>query len=577
MKRALKILGVVIGLIIVVLVALPFLINVNAFRPRIESDLSNALGREVKVGNLSLSLLSGSVAAEELSIADDPAFSKAPFVQAKALKVGVEMMPLIFSKQVHVTNLTLEQPQIALIKTSSGKWNFSSLGKNAHAPGAQSSSPETPPAKAPEAAKKPAQAPSKGPNSGEPLEQNLSVGKLNVNDGRVSIGDANSTVKPRVYDKVNVTVTNFSMDSQFPFTLTANLPGGGDLKLDGTAGPVNPDDAASTPVQAKLKINQLNLADSGFVDASSGVAGIANVDATLQSDGHNAKSSGTVNAEKLKLSPKGSPAPRPVQIKYTTEFNREKQAGVLSQADIALGQALAQLKGTYDLKGAKPILNMKLDAPNMAVNELQAMLPALGVILPQGSSLQGGTLSTALTITGAADNPVITGPLKLADTKLAGFDLGSKLSAVSALSGAKTGNDTSIKILSTDARVAPDGITTNNVNLNIPALGTVTGSGSISPAGALNYRLTANVSGSAVSGLSQLAGMSGNGASIPFFVQGTTSNPQFVPDVKGLVGSQLGNQLGNQLKGRVPQTNNPGANQAIDALGGLFGKKKKKQ
>jgi AsmA protein len=167
--------------------------------------------------------------------------------------------------------------------------------------------------------------------------------------------------------------------------------------------------------------------------------------------------------------------------------------------------------------------------------------------------------------------------LKLADTKLAGFDLGSKLSAVSALSGAKTGNDTSIKNLSTDARVGPEGISTNNVNLNIPALGTVTGSGNISPAGALNYHLTANVAGSAVSGLSQLAGMSGNGASIPFFVQGTTSNPQFVPDVKGIVGSQLSNQLGNQLKGRLPQSNNPGANQAIDALSGLFGKKKKKQ
>lgn len=577
MKRALKIVGVVIVLILVVLIALPFLINVNAFRPRIESDLSNALGREVKVGNLSLSILSGSVAAEELSIADDPAFSKTPFVQAKALKVGVEMMPLIFSKQVHVTNLTLEQPQISLIKNSSAKWNFSSLGKNAHAPGGQQSSPETPPAKAPEAAKKPAQAPSSGPKAGEPLEQNLSVAKLNVIDGRVSVGDANSNGKPRIYDKVNITVSNFSMDSQFPFTLTGNLPGGGDLKLDGTAGPINPDDAASTPVQAKLKINQLNLAASGFVEPSSGVAGIANVDATLQSDGHVAKSSGTVNAEKLKLSPKGSAANRPVQVKYTTDFNLDKQSGVLTQGDVALGQALAHLAGSYDLRGAKPMLNMKLDAPNMSVNELQAMLPALGVVLPQGSSLQGGTLSTNLNISGAADNPVITGPLKLVDTKLAGFDLGSKLSAVSALSGAKTGNDTSIKNLSTDARVAPDGITTNNVNLSIPALGTVTGSGNISPGGALNYRLTANVSGSAISGLSQLAGMSGNGASIPFFVQGTTSNPQFVPDVKGLVGSQLGNQLGNQLKGRLPQSNNPGANQAIDALGGLFGKKKKKQ
>ena len=577
MKRALKIVGVVIVLVIVVLIALPFLINVNAFRPRIESDLSKALGREVKVGNLSLSILSGNVAAENLSIADDPAFSKAPFIQAKALKVGVEMMPLIFSKQVHVTNLTLDQPQISLIKNSSGKWNFSSLGKNAHAPGAQQTSPEAPPAKAPEAARKPAQAPSSGPKAGEPLEQNLSVAKLNVTDGRVSVGDANSSAKPRVYDKVNVTVTNFSMDSQFPFTLTCNLPGGGDLKLDGTAGPIDPDDAAASPVQAKLKINQLNLAASGFVEPSSGIAGITNVDATLQSNGHIAKSSGTVNADKLKLSPKGSPAARPVQIKYATDFNLDKQTGLLTQGDVALGQALAHLTGAYDVHGPKPILNMKLDAPNMSVNELQAMLPALGVVLPQGSSLQGGTLSTALSINGPADNPVITGPLKLADTKLAGFDLGSKLSAVSALSGAKTGNDTSIKNLSTDARVGPEGISTNNVNLNIPALGTVTGSGNISPAGALNYHLTANVAGSAVSGLSQLAGMSGSGASIPFFVQGTTSNPQFVPDVKGIVGSQLSNQLGNQLKGRLPQSNNPGANQAIDALSGLFGKKKKKQ
>jgi len=576
MRRALKITGVVVLVLLLVVIALPFLINVNSFRPRLESDLSTALGREVKVGNLSLSIFSGSVSAENLSIADDPAFSKSPFVQAKALKVGVEMMPLIFSKQVHVTNLTLDQPQISLVKTSAGKWNFSSLGKNAHPPGAQGASP-APPAKAPEAAKKPAESPSSGPNGGEALEQNLSVAKLSVTGGRVSVADANSSAKPRVYDNVNVTVTNFSMSSNFPFTLTADLPGGGNLKLDGTTGPINPDDAAATPVQAKLKVDKLNLAASGFVDPSTGIEGIADVDATLQSDGHTAKSSGTVTANKLKLSAKGAPAGRPVQIKYATDFDMEKQTGVLNQADIALGQALSHLTGSYDLHAAKPLLNLKLNAQNMPVNDLQAMLPALGVVLPQGSSLQGGTLYTLLNISGQADNPIITGPLKLADTKLAGFNLGSKLSAISAFSGAQTGNDTSIQNLSTDARVAPQGISTNNVNLNIPALGTVTGNGSIAPGGALNYHLTASLSGGAVSGLSQLAGMSGKGASIPFFIQGTTSDPKFVPDVKGLVGSQLGSQLGNQLKGRLPQSNNPGANQAIDALGGLFGKKKKKQ
>ena len=38
-------------------------------------------------------------------------------------------MPLIFSKQLKVTDITLEQPQIRLLKTTTGKWNFSSIAE----------------------------------------------------------------------------------------------------------------------------------------------------------------------------------------------------------------------------------------------------------------------------------------------------------------------------------------------------------------------------------------------------------------------------------------------------------------
>ena len=574
MKRALKIIGIVIVVLLFVVIALPFVINVNTFRPKLESDLSAALGREVKVGNLSLSLLTGSVGAENLSIADDPAFSRDPFIHAKSLKVGVELMPLIFSKAVHVTDLTLEEPQISLLKSAAGKWNFSSLGKNAH-PAATPSSSSNVPANAPkpvkEAAQKPSQSSGSAAKEGEPITENLSVAKLNVTSGKVSIGKPNS--KPHVYNNVNITVRDFSFASQFPFTLTSDLPGGGNLKLDGRAGPINPDDAAATPLQAKVDIKRLDLAASGFVDPSSGIGGLADFDGTVRSDGHNANSNGTVNIDKLKASPKGSPASRPVQVKYATDYNMDREAGTLSQGDVALGKAVAHLTGGYQMKGDDTLLNMKLNAPGMPVDELEAMLPALGVILPSGSSLKGGTLTTDLAIAGNAAKPVITGPIKLAQTKLAGFNLGSKLSAISALSGTQTGQDTSIQNLSTDAHVAPDGITTQNVNLVIPALGTVLGSGNIAPSGALNYHMTANLAGTAVSGLSQLAGLGGKSASIPFFIQGTTSDPKFVPDVQGIVKSQLS----NQLKGNLPQTNNPNANQAIDALTGLFGKKKKKQ
>ena len=549
--KALKIVGIVVVVLLLVAIALPFLINVNSFRPKLESELTEALGREVKVGNLSLSILSGSVSAEDLSIADDAAFSKDPFIRAKSLKVGVEVMPLIFSKKLHVTDITLDKPEIALLRDAAGKWNFSSLGgKSAATP-------------------KPASAPSSTPD--------LSVSKLDVKDGRLSVNRANSSIKPHVYDNVDISVRDFSPTSQFPFTITANLPAGGSTKLDGKAGPINSSDVAASPIEAQINVKDLDLTASGFVDPSTGIAGIADFDGTLKSDGHVLRTSGTLKADKLKLAVKGTPATQAVTVKYATDYDLQKQGGTLTQGDVSLGKALAKLTGTYQSQGESTIPNMKLNADGMPVDDLQAMLPALGIVLPSGSKLQGGTLSVNVGITGPVDKLVIAGPIRLSQTKLQGFNLASKMSAISALSGAQTGSDTSIQNLSTDARVAPEGVRTQNINLTIPALGTVTGNGNISPGGTLDYKMNASLSGGAVTGLTQMAGLGGKGGSIPFFIQGTTSDPKFVPDVKGMVGSQLKGGLGGALGGLTGGKNSTGDSASpMDALGGLFGKKKKK-
>jgi AsmA protein len=549
--KALKIIGIVVAILIVIAIALPFLINVNSFRPKLESELTEALGRQVKVGNLSLSILSGSVSAEDLSIADDPAYSKDPFIRAKSLKVGVEVMPLIFSKTLHVTDITLDKPEIALLRDASGKWNFSSLGNKS--------------AKA---------APSSGPSS----TPDLSVSKLDVKDGRLSVNRANSSIKPHVYDNVDISVRDFSPTSQFPFTITANLPAGGTAKLEGKAGPINSTDVSESPIEAQINVKGLDLTASGFVEPSTGIAGVADFDGTLNSDGKVLRTSGTLKAAKLKLAVKGSPASEPVTVKYATDYDLKKQGGTLTQGDVSLGKALAKLTGNYQSQGEATILNMKLNADGMPVDDLQTMLPALGIILPSGSKLQGGTLSVNVGITGPVDKLVIVGPIRLAQTKLAGFNLSSKMSAISALSGSQSGSDTSIQNLSTDARVAPEGVRTQNINLTIPALGTVTGNGTISPAGALDYKMNASLSGGAVAGLTQLAGIGGGskGSGIPFFIQGTTSDPKFMPDVQGMVGGQLKNGLGGALGGLMGGKNSSGSSPSpVDALGGLFGKKKK--
>ena len=66
--------------------------------------------------------------------------------------------------------------------------------------------------------------------------RSLSVDKVSVTNGRVVIGTEQLANKPSVYEKVNIEVTDFSATTQFPFTITAALPGGGDLSLKGVAG-----------------------------------------------------------------------------------------------------------------------------------------------------------------------------------------------------------------------------------------------------------------------------------------------------------------------------------------------------
>ncbi len=548
MKRTLKIVGIIIAVLILIVIALPFLIDANTFRPKLEAELTEALGRQVKVGNLTLSLFTGGVAADNISIADDPQFSQSPFVQAKSLRVGVELIPLIFSKTLNVTELTLNQPEINLVKSENGeKWNFSSLGgqnPSAQTKG-QQASPSTKAEQTPKERQKAQETSGSNPN--------LTVAKLNVNDGRLTVSRVGDNTK-RVYDKVNIGVQNFSFTSSFPFQMTANLPSGGNMKLNGHAGPIDANDAALTPLQAKITVQKMNLATSGFIDPAAGIAGIADLDGTITSNGHEAKVDGTLKATNLQVVKKGSPAGKPVDVKFAITHNLVKETGDINQCDIAMGQAVAHLTGTYDVHGKVTTVNLKLNGQNMPVDDLEAMLPAVGVILPPKATLKGGHLNVDVASSGPVDKLVSTGTVKMENTQLAGFNLGQEMSAISALGGKNTGNDTTIQNFSSDVKMSPAGTEANNVNLTVPAIGVLTGAGTVSPSDQLAFKMKAQV----------------GGMGIPFGVTGTTSAPKFTPDVKGIAGSLLQNALQGQGQGaNGNQQQNP-----INSVMGLFNKKK---
>ena len=729
-RTLLIVLGSILALILLVILAIPLFLNADAFRTRIETALTTSLGRKVTLGNLGLSVLTGSLVAENATIADDPAFSTQPFLQASRVKIGIEMLPLILSREIHITGFAIDSPKINLLRAANGTWNYSTIGRaqqnttankesstlipnltvgrvtmtngqltvgitsapgtpatprriydqlaleakdfsfqksfpftaSAHLPGegAVSLQGNAGPINPHDASLTPfgihleakhidplaagfvdstsgitgaidaidlqatwngqqlhvlnllidspkltlvrenkpttATTPPPEPNSSNMLST-LTADRLQIKNGIITI-TSRGQARPAVYQQLNAELTNVSPTAASPFKLTAQVPGGGSVTANGTAGPINQANAAATPLNAHATLSHLDLASSGVVSPEAGISGIANVDLKALSDGKNLNANVSTNIQGLRVAKNGSPSPKPVIVQLTVAQNLQSLSGQLQNAVITIGKAVINAAGTYQTTGPTTALNLKVSSQATSIDELEAFLPSVGVHLPSGSRLQGGTLTTNLNVTGSTAAPIISGPIRIDNTNLAGFDLGSKLGPLSSLAGIKSGSGTAIQSLSANVAINGGNVRTDNVSVVVPSIGSATGAGTISAAGALNYNVILKLTGvvNAVSGkggaaagaggiAGQLMGMIPAGAAggaagsvignyagaalrngVPVAIGGTTSNPTFTPNMGGIVNSATS---GAATKGAAKPSQNS-TDPLSNALGGLL-------
>jgi AsmA protein len=525
-----RILGIVIILLIAAALALPFLIDANQFRPTLESRLSAALGREVKLGDLKVSVFSGGVSASDLSIADDPTFSKTPFLRAQSVNAAVELMPLIFSRKLNITAITINEPQISLVETPAGVFNFSSMGGRNTADVAQSSALPSQPA-------------------------DLAVALIKISDGRITLEKTGSRTKPLVLDKLNIEVKNFSEAMPFPFSLSAALAGGGTINLTGNAGPISAGAAASTPFNAKLTAAHVDLIGSGIIDPATGLAGLASVDGAAESAQGAIHVTGKLKADQLVLARGGKPAKREIEIDLDLAHDPARQSGEVREMTVHFGSAVAKLTGSYRLDTEPATVNLRLTGSKMPLTELATFLPALDIALPAGASIDQGTADVNLTSTGPLDKLVTEGTVDAENARLANYDFASKLQVLREFTAIKGQPHTLIQTMSAHLRESPGGTAVDSVRLIVASIGTITGSGTVSPAHALDFKMRAAPGSAALNGLT-------GSAAIPFTIQGTAENPVVRPDVAGIVNDRLQSLTG-------------GKTDAGGILKGIFGGKKK--
>ena len=245
--RTLLIIGAVLliaaGLLAFALINLNNLIAGN--KDRILHQVEQTLGRKVEVGEIGVTVWGGIGARlTQFRLADDPDFSTDAFVQADDLQVNVALWPLL-SREIQVSRLILNSPQIQLIRDAHGRFNFTSLSQTATASAAQATPQETS---------------QKGDETAAPPLLFL-VALLDIHNGDVRYRDQQAGTDFRV-TQLDLRAHDVSLDAPVQLELDAAvLSDQQNISLAVQAGPVGQalDTVNAIPLNGSITINQLDL------------------------------------------------------------------------------------------------------------------------------------------------------------------------------------------------------------------------------------------------------------------------------------------------------------------------------
>lgn len=234
LKVALALAGGALVLLLLLLLILPSLIPAERYRALIAAKAGEALGRSVSVGAARLTILPGLGAeATDLSIGEDPAFGRDPFLRAKAVQVRVAFLPLLTGR-VEVARAIVERPRLSLVRDARGRWNVTTLG--AGRPGAM------PRATPPGGSEPP----------GGPLALPLLPSRLDLTEGAVTVRDLQKKGTVALRDlEVSLRQGEGSRPTSFRLRAALGDQSRASLSVTGEAGP--------WPAEADLKVIPLSL------------------------------------------------------------------------------------------------------------------------------------------------------------------------------------------------------------------------------------------------------------------------------------------------------------------------------
>ncbi len=250
MAKTFKWIGIVLGVLILVIIVLlllvPRFVDINKYKPKIESMVTESTGRPFSIGgDIDLTLFPwAGVSLSDLHLGNAEGFREKDFVSVEDFEVRVKLLPLI-SRDIQVKRFILKGPKIALEKDKAGRGNWEDLVKPQEP--SQTKKREVPEAKAP--------LPIKG----------LMVGEFAITSGELVWVDHQQGTENRLTE-INVFLDSISLDKAIGLDLSARLDGQ-PIEVKGKVGPLGePPGEGKVPVLVDVKaLDSLVAKLQGFI------------------------------------------------------------------------------------------------------------------------------------------------------------------------------------------------------------------------------------------------------------------------------------------------------------------------
>lgn len=547
---------IAIGLLVLVVMmvglvfALPFLIDLSKYQDQYKPIIEEALNRKVQLQDIRLTIwprIGARVAG--FFIMDDPAFGSGPFASLSSLDVGVKLGPLLNGK-VEVEEITLREPIITVIKNKNGVLNASTIGRKGVA-----------------ISETPSRAPV--PSTEGPLKilALLAVDRVSLAGGRLTYRDL-SAAKPTEYvlQDIDLLLQSVRLGQTPSLHLDTvvqplNLP----VKLDGTFGP---------------------LKDTMDIEVINFQLGVGKTDFTItgKAAGHDASvniSSAVINTGNLPIT---LPLKKPIDItNLQIAVDIKGQEARLNALSLQLFDGQVKGKGkliagsdTPPFNGTLAVQDVQLGSAIHAVAEAPVSISGTA---GADFALKGRGLSMP-DLTKALEG---TGHLEVKDGKIEGVNLLQEAIAILKIAGIAIGdpNATVFSTIETDLAVNEGVVHVQRLLMDSHDF-QATGGGTIGFDHKLNLAIKLNLSqelSQKIAGLSPVAKLAVKEGRLvlPLTVGGTIQTPSYGLDMKGVTANiqeQVKRKVEDTIDGLLKGTTKPQdlQRQGQELLKGLLGR-----